>query len=161
MYKVFSAFALAAFLITSAAASEKTDAMSVIRQWIDALNKGDAKSFVALCTGDTSILDDIPPHQWQGPGACGRWWSDNDDFGKKNDITDVFVTLGKPLQFSITGDRAYVVTRDDFTYNMKGKPMKQAGSIHTFVLRKGDSGWRILGEAWADTTSARPVTMGR
>lgn len=160
MYSVLSTLALAAFFITSAAASERTDAMSVVNQWIDALNNGDMKSFVALCTEETSILDDIPPHEWQGPGACSRWWSDNDAFGKNNDITNVFVTLGKPLQLYVTGDRAYIVTRDELTYKMKGKPMKQTGSIHTFVLRKSNSGWRITGEAWADTASAKPVMTG-
>jgi ketosteroid isomerase-like protein len=160
MYRVLSTLALAAFLIASAAASERTDVMSVVHQWIDALDRGDMKSFVALCTEETSILDDIPPYEWRGPGACARWWSDNDAFGKNNDITDVFVTLGKPLQLYVTGDRAYVVTRDEFTYKLKGNPMKQTGSVHTFVLRKGGSGWRITGEAWADTSSATQVVKG-
>lgn len=157
MYRVLSTLASAVFFFTSAMASESIDAMAVVRQWIDALNKGDMKSFVAICTEETSILDDMPPYQWNGPDACAKWWSTNDAFGKSNDITDAFVRLGNPLQLYVTGDRAYVVTRDDFTYKMKGKPMKQTGSMHTFVLRRGGSGWRIIGEAWADTASAMPI----
>jgi ketosteroid isomerase-like protein len=151
---------VAALLVTSAAASEETDVMSVVHQWIDSFDKGDMKSFVALCSEQSSILDDFPPYEWQGPGACSKWWSDNDAFAKSNEITDGLVTLGKPLQFYVTGEHAYVVTRDDFTYKVKGKPTKQTGSIHTFVLQKSSSGWRIAGEAWASTALAAPVMTG-
>jgi ketosteroid isomerase-like protein len=157
MFRLFTKVALAAFLVTSAAASEKTDVMSVVHQWIDALDKGDMKSFVALCAEQSSILDDFPPYDWLGPAACSRWWSDYGAFGKSNEITDGFVTLGKPLELSVSGDHAYVVTRDEFTFKVKGKPMKQTGSIHTFVLQKSGSGWRITGEAWAATASATLV----
>jgi hypothetical protein len=77
------------------------------------------------------------------------------DFSKGNGITDAFVTLDKPLELYVTGDHAYVVTRDDFT--VKGKLMKQTGSIHTVVLHKSSSGWRITGEGWASTASAAPA----
>lgn len=160
MYRLFTTVALAVFFVTSAAASDRTDVMSVVHQWIEAFDKGEMKSFVSLCADQSSILDDFPPYEWQGPGACAKWWSDNDALGKTNEITDGFVTLGKPLELHVTGDHAYVVTRDDFTYKVKGKPMKQAGSIHTFVLQKTNSGWRITGEAWAATALAAPVKTG-
>ena len=78
-------------------------------------------------------------------------------FAKGNEITGAFVTLGKPLELYVTGDHAYVVTRDDLTYKVKGKLMKQTGSIHTVVLHKSSSGWRITGEVWASTASAAPA----
>ena len=124
MYRLLTALVMAVFVVGPAASSEQTDVMAVVHQWMDALDKGDLKSFVALCAEQTSIRDDIPPHEWHGPGACSKWWSDYDAFAKTNEITDGLVILGKPLQFYVTGDHAYVVTRDDFTYKMKGKPMK-------------------------------------
>jgi hypothetical protein len=33
---------------------------------------------------------------------------------------------------------------------MKGKPMKQSGSLVTVALQKGASGWRMTGWAWSD-----------
>jgi ketosteroid isomerase-like protein len=157
MRRLLSALALVTFLVTSAAGSEKDAVMSIVRQWIDALNKGDMESFAALCTEDATILDDFPPYQWQEPDACSHWSS---DASKDTEITDLFVTLGKPLQIYVTSDHAYVVTRDSATFKMKGKPMKQTGSIHTFVLHKSSPGWRISGEAWADTAPATPRKRG-
>jgi ketosteroid isomerase-like protein len=160
MSRLLSTFVLAALLVTSAPASDETDVMSVVHQWVNASNKHDMKLFVALCSEQSTIMDDFPPYQWQGPGACSRWWGDNDTFSKANEITDAFVTLGEPLELYVTGDHAYVVTRDDFTYRMKGKLMKQTGSIHTVVLHKSSSGWLITGEAWASTALAAPVRTG-
>jgi hypothetical protein len=45
--------------------------------------------------------------------------------------------------------RAYVVVPANFTYKMKGKPMKETGSIMTVSLRKGDGGRRITAWSWA------------
>ena len=160
MHRLLATFGVAAFLATTAAASDETDVMSVVHQWIDSFDKGDVKSFVSLCSEQSTILDDFPPYEWQGTGACSRWWSDNDVFARTNGITDGVVTLGKPLELYITADHAYVVTRDDYTYKMKGKPMKQTGSIHTLVLQKSSAGWRITGEAWASTALAAPVSGG-
>jgi hypothetical protein len=44
-----------------AAATDKTDVMSVIHQWVDGFNKGDMKSTAAACADQTSIIDDFPP----------------------------------------------------------------------------------------------------
>jgi ketosteroid isomerase-like protein len=155
MYRFLSAVA-AALMATSAAATDRADVMSVVHQWIDALDKGDMKTFVALCAEQSSILDDFPPYEWLGSNACSKWWGDFEALGKSEDITNGSVTLGTPLQFTVTADHAYLVTRDVFSYNLKGKPMKQTGAIHTIVLRKTDSGWRITGEAWASISLAKP-----
>ena len=160
MHRLLTAIAAAGLMAGPAMASDQTDVMSIVHQWIDALDKGDMKTFVGLCADAGSILDDFPPYQWQGPDACSRWWNDYDALAKANEITDGFVALGKPLQVSVIGKHAYVVTRDNFTYKMKGKPMKQVGSIHTLVLEKGGAGWRITGEAWAATAQAAPVKAG-
>lgn len=157
MRRLLAALALTTFLVTSASASERDDVLSVVHQWIDALDKGDMKTFVGLCSDHTVILDGMSPYQWQGEGACANWWS---DASKDTEITDISVTVGKPLQIRITDARAYVVTRDSLTYKMGGKPMEQTGAIHTFVLQKGNSGWRIIGEAWSVTTPPRPVKSG-
>jgi len=105
---------------------------------------------LADCADMTSLIDDVPPHEWHGAGACSKWSSDFDAFVKANEITVVVVTLGKPRHIDITGEHAYVVVPAGYTYTMKGKPMKQTGSIITVALQKGTSGWRMTGWAWSD-----------
>jgi ketosteroid isomerase-like protein len=148
MHKIFLALAVAVLASGPVAASEKTDVMAVLHQWVDGFNKGDMKSSVATCADQTSIIDDIPPHEWHGAGGCSKWWDDFNAFTKANEITNGNVTLGKPRHIDITADRAYIVVPANFTYNMKGKPMKQSGSIVTIAMQKGASGWRMTGWAW-------------
>ena len=110
------------------------------------------KTALAACADQGSIIDDIPPHEWHGAGACSKWANDFDAFAKKDELTDGIVTLSKPRRIDITADRAYVVVSATMTYKEKGKPMKETGSIWTVALQKGESGWRITGWAWADGT---------
>jgi hypothetical protein len=70
----------------------------------------------------TSILDEFPPHEWHGTGACAKWISDFDTDAKKNGITDGVVTLSNPSHVNITSDRAYVVIPANYTFKQKGKP---------------------------------------
>jgi len=60
----------------SAVASEQTDVIAPVQQFIDATNKGDTKAALATCADPTSILDEFPPHAWQGATACSDWVKD-------------------------------------------------------------------------------------
>jgi ketosteroid isomerase-like protein len=159
MHRIFIALAVLAFTAGTAAATDKTDVMAVLQQWVDGFNKGDVKSAVGACADQTSIIDDMPPHEWHGAGGCSKWFSDFDAFAKTNDFTDGFVTLGKPRHIEVTADRAYVVVRTELAYKMKGTAMKESGSVAAFALQKSDSGWHITGWSWAAGTSA-PVKAG-
>lgn len=149
MNKLLIALAVAVVIAGPTAASEKTDVMAVIKQFVDGFNKGDAKSALMTCADQNSIIDDIPPHEWHGAGACSKWFNDYDAEAKKNEITDGIVTLGAPRHVDVTGDRAYAVVPASFTYKEKGKPVKETGSIITVALQKAASGWHITGWAWA------------
>jgi len=150
MRTILTALALAALAAGPAAASEKTDVMEVLHQFIDGFNKGgDMNSILATCADQTSIIDDFPPNEWHGAGGCSKWLSDFNVSNKTDEITDGFITLGKPRHIDITADRAYVVAPITFTFKKKGKPMKANGSIWTVALQKGASGWRIIGWSYS------------
>jgi hypothetical protein len=131
------------------AASEKTDVMVPVRQFVEGFNKHDAKMAVAACAEQTSIIDDLPPHEWHGVGACSKWMNDFDADAKKNEITEAVVALSKPRHIDITADHAYVVASANYTFKEKGKPNEETGSIITMALQKGETGWQITGWAWA------------
>jgi len=152
MHKLLLALALSTFATISAAqtpGSAETAVLAPIRQFVDGFNKGDSKVMLAVCADQTSILDEFPPHEWHGPGACAKWGSDFEADAKKNGITDGVVTLSKPSHVDITADRAYVVIPANYTYKQKGKPVSEAGSIITLTLQKVPAGWRITGWSWA------------
>jgi hypothetical protein len=122
--------------------------MTPVHQFVDGFNKGDIKTALAACAEQTSIIDEFPPHEWHGAGACSNWANDFDADAKKNGVTDGIVTLGNPRRVDITADRAYVVVPANYTFKQKGKLVKETGSMLTLVLQKGAAGWRITGWAW-------------
>ena len=148
MRTMLFAFVVAALVAAPAAASDKTDVMVPVHQFVDGFNKGDVKSALAACAEQTSIVDEFPPYEWHGPGACAKWAEDFGADAKKNGITDTVVTLGKPKHVDVAGDRAYVVVPASFAYRMKGKAAKETGSLLTLALQKGTAGWRITGWTW-------------
>ena len=150
MHKIFIALAVAVLAAGMTAASdEKTDVMVPVHQFVNGFNKGDTKTAVAACAEQTSIIDEFPPHDWHGVGACSTWANDFDADAKKNGITDGIVTLGNPRHIDITGDRAYVVVPASYTFKQKGKLVKEIGSTLTVALQKGEAGWRITAWAWS------------
>jgi hypothetical protein len=153
VHKIFVALAAAAVTAIAvapqtAAASEETDVMAAVFQWVDGFNKGDMKAAVAACAAETSIIDNIPPHEWHGAGACSKWATDFSAYAHRNGITDWAVTPGKPRHVTITDDRAYVVVPATYMGKEHGKPVTESGSIWTLALQNGRTGWRITGWAW-------------
>jgi hypothetical protein len=133
----------------SAIASDQTDVMASVHQFIDGLDKGDAKTALAACASPASIIDDFPPHEWHGPTACADWLNAFSADSQKNGITDGIVTLGTPWHVDVTGDRAYVVVPANYAYKENGKPVTESGSIFTVALEKIAVGWRITGWTWS------------
>ena len=148
MHKIFVVAAVAVLVAGPAGANEKTDVMVPVHQFVDGFNKGDIKSALAACAEQTSIIDEFPPHEWHGAGACSTWAKDFDADAKKNGVTDGKVTLGSPRHVDVMADRAYVVVPANFTYKQKGKPAKETGSMLTISLQKAAAGWRMTGWAW-------------
>lgn len=133
----------------TASASDQTDVMATVRQFIDGFNKGDVKSALAACASPVSIVDEFPPYAWQGATACADWAGDFEANAKTSGITDSVVTLQKPRHVDVAGDRAYVVVPANYDYKVKGKKTSQKGSIMAVALQRTAAGWRITGWSWA------------
>ena len=151
MKKIWLALATvlaAASPVRAQQAAQQAEVMAAVTGFVDGFNKGDTKSFTKLCAAETSIIDEFPPHEWHGTGACAAWARDYNANAKKHGITDGLVTLGKATHVDVTADRAYVVVPSDYTWKEKGKPMKETASTFTFALRKTGANWRIIGWSW-------------
>ena len=155
MHRMLITLALAAFAAgpTSTSAQTPTPAsaavMATVQNFVAAFNKGDTKAAAAVCAEQTSIIDEFPPYEWHGIGACAKWMGEYDADAKKNGITDGVVTLGKPSHVDVTVDRAYVVVPANYTYQQKGAAVSETGSILSIALQKVPAGWRMTGWAWA------------
>jgi hypothetical protein len=148
MNKLLVAFAVAVLATGPSFASEKTEVMVPVHQFVDGFNKGDVKTALAACAEQTSIIDEFPPHEWHGPGACANWANDFGAYAQKNGITDSVVALGKARHIDVSDDHAYVVVATNYTYKQHGKRHQQIGSTLTIALHKDTAGWRMTGWAW-------------
>jgi ketosteroid isomerase-like protein len=131
------------------AADDKADALATVKAYDNAFNTGDVKTANGLCTADAIIIDDFPPHAWQGANTCQTWLNGLTDYNKQVGITDEKVIIGAPWRVSVAGDRAYIVVPATYTHKTKGKPVVESGATWTLALQKTSAGWRISGWAWA------------
>ena len=145
MNKVVIALAVSLLTAGSALASDKDDIMAVLKQW-----SSGAAGTVAVCADDAAVIDDIPPFEWHGPGACSRWQKDNDAYLQQGISEEIF-TLGRPQQLIISGDRAYTVLPITYTFTEKGKRVRELAT-GTLVLHRTAAGWRIAAWTWAKQT---------
>lgn len=139
----------AAFIVSPAIASDETDVMAAVKRYDNGFNIRDSKLIVGMCSSHAIIIDEFPPHVWQGANACQNWLNDLLAFYKKNRITGGKVTLHKPWHVEVSVNRAYVVVPVKYTFNQNGKPIVESGSVWTLTLQKGTDGWLISGWAWA------------
>jgi ketosteroid isomerase-like protein len=149
MQKLAAVISVAVFACGAATASDKTDAMAVVHKWVDAFNKGDAKTGASYCADDAVIIDDIAPHIWQGSAACASWYKAYEGFAAKTQMTAASVVLGKARHLDVDSGYAYLVAPTTLSYTKDGKPVTDK-AIVTMSLKKGGSGWQITGWAWAD-----------
>jgi ketosteroid isomerase-like protein len=149
MHRLVIALAIAVVGARPAIASQETDVMTPVRQFITGFNKKDPKIAQAACADGIFIIDDFPPHAWSGSGAISKWLRDLDAFEKKNGTSDPSVTLGKPRHVDVTGTHAYVIVPTKLSYKKKGQLVKETG-LMTLVLHKGAGGWRIAAWSWTD-----------
>jgi ketosteroid isomerase-like protein len=149
LLKILFALALTVAATLPAAATDKTDVVATVRKFVESFNKGDMQALTATCADQASIIDEFPPYEWHGAGACAKWTGDFGVDAKKNGITDGAVTLGTPLHVDVTADRAYVVAPANYKFKQNGKPVQETGSTLTIALQKSDDAWRMTGWAWA------------
>lgn len=147
--KILFALAFTVAATLPAFATDKTDVITTVNKFVESFNKGDMKAMAATCAEQASIIDEFPPYEWHGAGACAKWTDDYDADAKKNGIIDGGVTLGTPRHVDVTADRAYVVVGANYKYKQNGKAVQETGSTLTIALQKTDGVWRMTGWAWA------------
>jgi ketosteroid isomerase-like protein len=134
---------------TPVAASDNADVIAVVHRWTEAFGQRSFNTDIAPCAEDAVVIDDLPPHVWQGPGACSRWFQAFESWAAKAGATNAAITLGEVRHLDFDGGYAYLVAPVTLSYVRGGKPVNFPGLV-TITLRKRESGWRISGVAWAD-----------
>ena len=139
---------LAALSAAPAAVAADAQLEAPIRQFIDSFNKGDMKGAAAThMAAGVSIIDEIPPHHWQGPQALETWAADLAKNDKATGVSEEAVALGAVTREVVSGDSAYVIVGATYTFKLKGVAMREPAQM-TFALKKSAQGWKIAGWSW-------------
>jgi ketosteroid isomerase-like protein len=146
--RFFVLLAAALAVATPSFASDKTDAVAPVHQFVDSMNKNDMKAAAAAYAPDASIIDEFPPHFWHGANAFGDWGKDFGTDAQTNGVTDPVLKLGKAKRIDVTGDHAYAIFAAVYSFKQHGKPKHETADM-TFALEKLADGWRIA--AWSFT----------
>jgi len=140
------------------AATSASPLMGPVHQFADNFNKGDLKAaMAAFAPGSISIIDEVAPFTWTGPGAVQDWAQSLTANDAKAGITNENVTLGALTRSIIEGDRGYAVVAVTYSYKQKGKAMREPASM-VFSLVNGADGWKINGWTWTGTV---PQPVGK
>lgn len=142
------AFAAALALLASNPCAAADSPTAPIDAFLAAFNKGDIAAIAATQNGsDLVIIDEVPPHMWQGPRAVKAWLASLGAYDKARGRSDGAVTCSKPQVLNVAGDRGYAVVPAVYSFKEKGKPMREVATM-TFALRHGAGGWKIAGWTW-------------
>jgi ketosteroid isomerase-like protein len=149
MRRVIVLAAVAILMATSAAATDQTDVVKTVRQFVDSFNKGDMNAATAACASPASIIDEFPPYAWEGASACAEWAHDFEVGAQQLGMTAGHVGMGKPLHVEVTGDRAYAIFPVTFSYKQKGKLVTEPPGKLIVVLQKSSGAWKVASWTWS------------
>jgi ketosteroid isomerase-like protein len=147
----------------AAAGAPDAEVMAPIQEFLEAFNKGDAAAAAAThdANADLVIIDEVPPYLWHGKEAFQSWSRDLASHDQAKGISGQAVKLGAATRVEIEGAGAYVVTPAVYTFMEKGVAMRETAEM-TFVLRKGEGGWRIQAWTWnGDKPAPAPASAAK
>ena len=146
MRNLLIAIAMGMSTSTPVAASDNADVIAVVHRWADAFSRRSFNTDIAPCAEDAVVIDDLPPHVWQGPGACSNWFKAFAAWASKAGVTNAAIKLGEIPHLDVEGGFAYLVAPVTLSYIKGGNPVHFPGMI-TMTLQKRESGWRVSGVA--------------
>src|SRR5690242_19525796 len=118
---------------TAAWASDEDDVTAAIHTFIAAMNKGDIPAAAATHVAAPSIIDEFPPHHWEGATAFNDWLAAFGADSTARKVTDSKLKPHVAKRLTVEGDHAYVVMPTDYTFKQNGKTMAEYGTI-TYAL---------------------------
>lgn len=131
----------------AAPASEADRVSGTLRAFVEAVNRGDRKGALGRLAPDVTIIEDLPPYRWQGPGAGAEWMLAMWENGQRTGLTDVALELGAARRIEVERNHAYAVVPGRLSLGGHGGSLRADGLL-TFSLRKSGEDWLIGAFAW-------------
>ena len=105
-------------------------------------------------TGDVTILENFPPHVFNGQDDLARWKALM--AAHVGAIGELRHTFGPPQDFGLTGDTVHFTLPTHWTGVRDGVTFKELGGWTFVQLREADQ-WRIRSYGWAVISFETPT----
>jgi ketosteroid isomerase-like protein len=151
---VLSVLAVACFSSSPALAAQATsDVMAPIQTFLAVTNGQSNVDLDTLFTEDAVVVDENAPYLFSGPHAASQWFAELKTEFAKNQMTGFNAAAGPAIEYSQTGDLAYLILPMTLTGTAGTKPFRETGTL-TFTFRRTAGDWKISSDVW--TTSPQP-----
>lgn len=125
------------------AAPLQPNSIAPVRLALAAIDRNDRDAFRATFATDATILDEISPFRFAGPGAAERWFDRLAAVNRTNAITGERTSIVGAPRGSVEGDDAYAVVDVRVDYLERGRAIVENGAW-TFALKNAGGRWKIV-----------------
>jgi hypothetical protein len=124
----------------------------MISTFVEEVNIGHLHAALKHFTSDATIVEDIAPFRWQGPGAGGEWLTAMAANAERLNVSSVAMQLGPPKRIEVAGSTAYAIFDGVVLLDTVDTQLREVGSL-TFALERRSQQWLIAALIW---TGERP-----
>lgn len=149
------ALSLAAGRASAQPAAAPTAVMATVSRMTDAVNRGDMPTAFAAFTASPTIVEDLPPYRWQGPGTPQAWIAGMGANAEAHGITAINMRLAPATRIDVTDDRAYVIVPGLLSFKLTDGHSEHANGFLTVLLQRTGGDWKIDTLIWSGPRTKR------
>ncbi|MCW3005119.1 MAG: hypothetical protein JWQ20_4417 [Conexibacter sp.] len=129
--------------------------LATITRMTDAVNRGDAPTAFAAFTPGPTIIEDLAPYRWTGPGTPQAWLDGMGANAQAHGITTINMKLAAPTRIEVANDRAYAIVPGTLSYVLKDGHAEHADGLITALLQRTGGDWKIDTLIWSGPAAKR------
>ncbi|MEJ0041497.1 MAG: hypothetical protein WDM81_04535 [Rhizomicrobium sp.] len=107
------------------------------------IRSGDDRELDSVFAREVTIIENFAPHIFRDVATWREAMR-----AHLHSLSDMQFVLGQPMDFSVTGGRAFFCVPVTWTGKLHGRPFRELGG-KSLVLQKEDGAWRVAAYAWA------------
>ena len=124
--------------------------MAPLKVLLAAANGNATADVKTICSDDAVIVDEVPPHRWNGASAAYDWLAALKSQFKDGRVTGAHAVFQKASVYDHSGARAWIVLPTTWTGTQAGRRFEERG-FWSFLVVQSKRTWKIDAASWTDT----------
>ena len=151
---ILAGCALAGCAVAARAASGPPVALtSVVNSLVAATNTGSPTRVSSYFTSNATVVDEVAPYMWTGPGAGARWWQAVMAQSRAQHMQNMRASAQTIKYWNVTGNSAWVSVPLTVSSTMNGRPVREIG-IWVLTLTRSGGSWLVSSASWGTSAHA-------